>query len=393
MGPLAGKRVIEFAGLGPAPFAAMMLSDLGADVIRIERVPPRSDSGLASSGMTALGDQIMTRGRRSIAIDLKSTDGIRIAMGLIADSDAVLEGFRPGVMERLGLGPDACLTANPRLIFGRVTGWGQEGPYAHTAGHDLNYISLSGALAPLGRRNEPPVAPLNLLGDFAGGGQLIVTGILAAMINVSMTGKGQIVDAAMVDGSAYLMTMMYELLDKGLWVEERESNANDGGAHFYGVYETADHRYISIAAMEPQFYAALLERLDLNGSDLPEQWDSASWPVMRRRFEEIFLGRTRAEWCVLLEGPDTCFAPVLSMSEAPHHPHNVHRNTFTRIYGASGGLIDGAMKPSPAPRFTATPLVMRQEVSRQGQHTDEILRLAGFAAEEIVGFRESRTII
>jgi alpha-methylacyl-CoA racemase len=389
MGPLSGKRVIEFAGLGPAPFAAMMLSDLGADVIRIERIPPRSDSGHEPTGVEGLSDGIMTRGRRTIALDLKNPDGLKIARALIADADVVLEGFRPGAMERLGLGPDVCLEANPRLIYGRVTGWGQEGPYAQSAGHDLNYIALSGALAPLGRRDEPPVAPLNLLGDFAGGGLLVVTGILAALVSVATTGQGQTVDAAMVDGSAYLMTMMFELLGKGLWVEERESNANDGGAHFYGVYETADHRYISIAAMEPQFYSALLARLDLDGADLPEQWDAASWPVMRGRFEEIFRGRTRDEWCDLLEGPDTCFAPVLTMSEAPHHPHNLHRQAFSQVDGANIGV----MTPSPAPRFTRTPLDMRQNVRELGRQSDEILIAAGFRATEIAGFREGHAVV
>jgi len=378
MGPLSGKRIIEFAGLGPAPFAAMMLSDLGAEVIRIERMRPQTDSSIPPAGVDSLTEGIMTGGRQSIALDLKSDDGRAIAMALVASADALLEGFRPGAMERLGLGPDSCMEINPRLVYVRITGWGQDGPYAQFAGHDLNYIALSGALEPIGRKGEPPVVPLNVIGDFAGGGFLGVTGMLAGLISAAETGKGQIVDTAMVDGSAYLMTMMYELLGRGVWTQERESNPNDGGAHFYGVYETSDQRYISIAAMEPQFYSALLSRLDQDINELPDQWDRQAWPALRSQFAEIFRTRTRDEWCTVLEGLDTCFAPVLSMSEAPAHPHNVARQTFIPW--------NGAMTPAPAPRFLGTPLG-RHEVPPSGELSERLLNQIGYSSEQIAGLR------
>jgi alpha-methylacyl-CoA racemase len=390
MGPLKGKRFVEFAGLGPAPFAAMMLSDLGADIIRIERMPTphvreKHVGEKATGGVESLSDGIMTRGRLSIALDLKSVEGHRVAMSLIGMADGILEGFRPGAMERLGLGPEICLEENPQLVYARITGWGQEGPFAQRAGHDLNYIALSGALSTFGRRGEPPVAPLNLLGDFAGGGLLAVTGILAALVSASSTGKGQVVDAAMLDGSAYLMTMMYELLGAGQWTEERESNPNDGAAHFYGVYETSDQRYVSIAAMEPQFYASLLNQLGLTDVELPEQWDVISWPAMRILFEDIFRSRTRHDWCESLADLDTCFAPVLTMSEAPHHPHNAARSVFTEV--------DATMLPSPVPRFSATPLEMGRNLPVSETSTDAVLALAGLGSSEIAELRAQGVIL
>ncbi|MBW0104797.1 CaiB/BaiF CoA-transferase family protein, partial [Pseudonocardia sp. KRD291] len=320
MGPLAGVRVVEFAGIGPAPFCGMVLSDLGADVVRIDRIPgpPSADP---PTGMATLTEGILGRGRRSVGIDLKSPDGHAVAAELASSADALIEGFRPGVMERLGFGPDECLAANPRLVYGRLTGWGQDGPYSQAAGHDLNYIALAGALAPIGRRGERPVPPLNVVGDFAGGGMLLAMGIAAALVEAGRSGHGQVVDAAMVDGSAYLMTMMFELLGRGAWTEEHESNPNDGGAHFYDVYETADGRHVSVAPMEPQFYAELLRRLGPDADGLPPQWDRERWPESTDRLAAVFRTRTRDEWCALFDGTDACVAPVLTMSEAPAHPH------------------------------------------------------------------------
>ena len=375
-GPLAGIRVIEFAGLGPAPFCAMMLSDMGANVVRIDRpVPTGHDETRPRSGMTAMTEGILCRGRRSIALDLKSPDGVETALGMIANADALIEGFRPGVMERLGLGPEPCLQRNRRLVYGRLTGWGQDGPCAMTAGHDLNYIALAGALAPLGRRALPPAPPLNLVGDFGGGGMLMAFGLLAALIESGRSGQGQVVDAAIIDGAAYQMTMMYELLGRGFWVEERESNPNDGGSHFYEVYETADGEYVAIAAMEPKFYAELLQRIGLAAADLPEQWDRAGWPAASRRLAEVFRGRTRDEWCRLLEGTDACFTPVLRMSEAPEHPHNVERDAYL--------TVDGVVQPAPAPRFSRTPGGVVRGASRAGEHSEEILAEFGFTKERI----------
>lgn len=375
-GPLAGVLVVEFAGIGPAPFAAMLLADLGADVVRIDRIP---DAPPDSAGIGSLTDGILGRGRRSVALDLKHPDGLGVALNLVACADAVIEGFRPGVMERLGMGPDDCLARNPRLVYGRLTGWGQDGPYAQSAGHDLNYIALAGALAPIGRRGEAPVPPLNLVGDFAGGGLLMAFGIAAALVEAGRSGQGQVVDAAMVDGSAYLMTMMYELLGRGRWVEERGANPNDGGAHFYDVYETADGEHVSIAAMEPQFYAELLERIGLADAGLPPQWDRARWPELRARFAQVFRTRTRAEWCALLEGTNACFAPVLRMSEAVKHPHNVHRGTFT--------TVDGVVSPAPAPRFGRTPGAVARPAAAPGEHTDEVLAELGSSPARIAELR------
>ncbi len=377
-GPLSGITVVEFAGIGPAPFSAMVLSDLGADVIRVDR-PTDVGTDKVGSGMVALTDGILTRGRRSIAIDLKHPDGISTALDLVAISDACIEGFRPGVMERLGLGPEVCMEKNPRLVYGRLTGWGQTGPYAQAAGHDLNYIALAGALAPIGRRGERPTPPLNLVGDFAGGGLLLALGVLAALLQARSSGEGQVVDAAMVDGSAYLMMMMYELLGRGGWVEEHESNPNDGGAHFYDVYDTADEQFIAVAAMEPRFYEQLCERIGLNSDKLPDQWDAAAWPELKERFAEVFRQKTRGEWCELLEGTDTCFAPVLKMSEAINHPHNVHRQTFVEVAGV--------MQPSPAPRFSRTPTGLPRAPSSAGEHTDQVLIESGVPPWRIAELR------
>lgn len=381
-GPLSGVRVVEFAGIGPAPFCAMMLSDLGADVVRIDR--PALPTAPVDPSMGSFVEGILGRGRRSIALNLKRPEAMSIALDLVAAADAVIEGFRPGVMERLGVGPDVCLQRNPKLVYGRLTGWGQDGPYALAAGHDLNYIALAGALAPVGRREGPPVAALNLVGDFAGGGMLMATGILAALHEAGRSGRGQVVDAAMVDGSAYLMTMMYELLGRGAWTERRQSNPNDGAAHFYDTYETSDGEYVAIAAMEPQFYAELIEKIGLADANLPPQWDRTRWPELRERLAAVFRTRSRAQWCAQLEGSNACFAPVLRMSEALTHPHNVARSTFT--------TVDGVAVPSPAPRFDRTPAGVARGASPPGEHTDEVLTELGTSAERIAELRGSGAV-
>lgn len=379
-GPLAGIRVVELAGIGPAPFCAMLLADLGADVVRIDRPPV--PGGDPRAGIGSLTDGILGRGRRSVALDLKHPDGLATALDLVAGADALLEGFRPGVTERLGLGPEVCLDRNPRLVYARLTGWGQDGPLAQRAGHDLTYIALAGALAPVG--GERPVAALNLVGDFAGGGLLTAFGIVAALLEARGSGRGQVVDAAMVDGSAYLMTMMYELLGRGAWVEERESNPNDGGAPFYRTYETADGEHVAVAAMEPQFWAELVTRTGLDAADLPPQWDRAGWPELTRRLAAVFRTRTRAQWAAELADTDACVAPVLRMSEALAHPHNVARGTFT--------TVDGIAQPAPVPRFGRTPGAVARPAARAGEHTDEVLAEHGVAADRIAALRASGAV-
>jgi alpha-methylacyl-CoA racemase len=382
VGPLAGVKIIEMAGIGPVPFGAMLLSDLGADVITVHRT---SLVGAAvTDPVAAMTQGTLSRGRRSIALDLKHPDGRATLLDLLVGADAIVEGFRPGVMERLGLDPDTCLQRNPALVYGRVTGWGREGPYAQAAGHDINYISLAGVLAHIGRRDERPVPPMNLLGDFGGGGFLLAVGVLAALLEARISGRGQVVDTAMADGSALQMTMMYELLGRGQWDERREANMNDGGAHFYDTYETADGKYVSIAAMEPKFFAELLERLGLNPLDFPDQWDRTRWSTARQCLSEVFRTRSRAEWCELLEGTDACFAPVLTMTEAVRHPHNVARGAFTTV----GGIV----QPSPAPRFSRTPAAVQRPPADPGEHTDEVLTEAGLQSDRIARLRESGAV-
>jgi len=377
-GPLSGLKVIELAGIGPAPFCAMLLSDLGAEVISVVR--PSMVDDRSADPVAQMTTGTLSRGRRSIAIDLKSKDGVALLMRLIAGADALIEGFRPGVMERLGLGPDVCLEKNPGLIYGRMTGWGQEGPFAQAAGHDLNFIAMSGTLAHIGRRDAKPVPPLNLVGDFGGGGMLLAMGILAALLSVRSTGVGQVVDASMIDGSALLMTMMYELLGNGKWDERREANMNDGGAHFYDVYETSDGHYVSIAAMEPKFFRELLTRVQLDPAEFPDQWNSENWQVAKAKLAEVFRGQTRQYWCELLEGTDACFAPVLTMSEAIHHPHNVSRGTFCEI--------DGILQPAPAPRFSNTPPAIPAAALPFGGATQEVLSELGLSKSEIADLKD-----
>jgi alpha-methylacyl-CoA racemase len=378
-GPLDGVRIIELAGLGPAPFAGMMLADAGADIIRIDRseratYPPNTEPHV----------DLMNRGRRSVAVDLKHPDGVGLVLRLVEQADGLMEGFRPGVAERLGMGPEDCLALNPRLVYGRMTGWGQEGPMATAAGHDIDYIALAGALEPMARAGERPFPPLNLVGDFGGGGMMLAFGMCAAIISARQTGAGQVVDAAMVDGAAALMTMTYTLRSSGIWKEERGTNLLDTGAHFYEVYETSDGGFMALGAIEPQFYAALLRGLDLEGEDLPEQMDRESWPQMKERFAALFATKTRDEWEAVFEGTDACVAPVLSPWEAPSNAHMRARGTFTEVAGV--------VQPSPAPRFQGTPGSIRRPPPNPGQHGDEALADWGLTADEVAALRSSKAI-
>ncbi|MCY4068383.1 MAG: CaiB/BaiF CoA-transferase family protein [Acidimicrobiaceae bacterium] len=379
MGPLTGIRVVEIAGIGPGPFCAMMLADMGADVIRVDR-----SSAVRGGDAADPPKDLLNRGRRSLGVDLKSPDGVAVVMSLVSAADAMLEGFRPGVAERLGIGPGDCLERNPRLVYGRITGWGQEGPYASAAGHDLNYIALAGALHSIGREGDAPVPPLNLVGDFGGGGMYLAFGMVCALLEARSSGRGQVVDAAMVDGAASLMTAFHGLAAAGYWSERRGANMLDTGAHFYNVYETADAEYITLGPIEPQFYDELRRLLGLNGSEWDQQTDSSAWPELKKKLAAVVAQRTRAEWCELLEGTDCCFAPVLSLSEAPEHAHNVARGTF--------GEVAGQVQPNPAPRFSRTPGSIRRPPPHAGQHTDEILREAGFDSGDIASLRASGAV-
>ena len=356
-GPLKGFRVVEMAGLGPAPFCAMLLSDMGADVIRIDRVN--------GSNPLDLKIDLLNRGRRSVALDLKTERDVRICLELIAKADALIEGFRPGVMERLGLAPDRCFEKNSKLVYGRMTGWGQEGPLANSAGHDINYIALAGVLHSMGT-DEQISPPLNLVGDFGGGALYLAFGIVCALIEARQSGHGQVVDSAMIDGASHLMTMMYGLHHAGKWTENRGDNLLDGGAHFYSTFECADGKWISIGAIEPQFYALLLKTLGLE--NVPEAYDQQrpNWGIMKTRFKKIFLSESRAHWCSLMEGTDICFAPVLTLSEAPEHPHNRARNVFVNAFGVT--------QPAPSPRFSRTPGDIRRPPPAPGAHTEEVLK-------------------
>ena len=365
MGPLQGIRIIEMAGIGPGPMCAMLLSDLGAEIIRIDRVRPEA-LGVARDP----SKDPLLRGRRSIAVDLKHADGVETVLSLVSSADALIEGYRPGVMERLGLGPERGLERNPRLAYGRMTGWGQDGPLANTAGHDINYISLIGALEAIGRPGEPPLHPLNLVGDFGGGALYLAMGLLAAIIEAGRSGQGQVIDCAMTDGAASLMTLFYGMRAAGLWQESRGTNAIDGGSHYYNVYQTQDGKYVSVGAIEPKFYAELIAKLGLDETAIPAQHDREAWPDMKARFAAIFRTRTRDEWCQVFEGSDACFAPVLNLSESLEHPHNRARQTFV----TSGGVS----QPGPAPRFSRTPCQVSKPPSRPGDDSLEILRDWGF---------------
>jgi alpha-methylacyl-CoA racemase len=380
MGPLQGVKVIELAGIGPGPFCAMLLADMGADVIRIDRA-----AAVKGGDQSQPPTDVLTRNRRSIGVDLKSPDGVEAVLRLVEQADVIMEGFRPGVTERLGLGPEDCKARNPRIVYGRMTGWGQDGPYAQAAGHDINYIALAGALEPIGRRGQAPVPPLNLVGDFGGGGMFLAFGLVCALLEARQSGEGQVVDAAMVDGAAVLMSMFWGMTAAGVWSPERGTNALDTGAHFYDVYECADGAYISLGSIEPQFYAELLRLSGLGQQDdLPNQMDRSQWPAMKERVAAIFKTKTRDEWCSIMEHTDVCFAPVLSLADAAAHPHNVARQTFVE----SAGL----MQPAPAPRFSRTTAELRRPPSHPGQDTDEVLADYGFQQDEIAKLRDTGAI-
>jgi len=376
MGPLNGYTVIELAGIGPAPMGAMILADMGAEVIRIDR----------AAGASALHmKDVSSRGKKSVVINLKDPAGIETLLRVVENADVLIDPMRPGVCEKLGMGPEVCLERNPRLVFARMTGWGQEGPLAHAAGHDINYISLTGALYAMGRKGEKPVPPLNLVGDFGGGGMLLVTGVLAALLETANSGKGQVIDAAMVDGAAQLMWMFYGFQAMGMWDEtQRESNMLDGGAHFYDTYECADGEYISVGAIEPQFYALLKEKAGLSEEEFGDQNNPALWPELKQKLAAVFLARSQAEWCELMEGTDVCFAPVLNFMEAPKHPANVARNSYIEL--------DGMVQPAPAPRFSRTPSTVAHGGHDPGQDTDAVLAAMGFGEQELAQLRDSGAI-
>jgi alpha-methylacyl-CoA racemase len=363
-GPLTGVRVLEFAGLGPAPFCGMLLSDLGADVLRIDRKGARP----------YLKTSVTTRGRRSVAVDLKHPGAADLCLRLIEQADILIEGFRPGVMERLGLGPEVALARKPSLVYGRMTGWGQEGPQAHKPGHDINYIALSGALHAIGTQQEP-VIPINLVGDFGGGSLYLAFGIMAALHHAKATGKGQVVDAAMVDGASSLLAMLYGYVQSGYWKDQRQVNSIDGGSHYYNVYQCQDGEWIALGASEPQFYANLLGKLGLEGPDFHPQRERTKWPELKKRFAETIRRKTRAEWLALMEGSECCVTPVLSLTDAPRHPHNVARSTFVEI--------DGVVQPGPMPRFSQTPGAVRNAPVAIGADNVSGLIAWGFDAHEV----------
>ena len=379
MGPLHGVKVIEFAALGPAPMGAMFLADLGAEVVRIERLLPPAAQAAAKFELFDPAIDILNRNRRVLALDLKKPEAVAAALQLIAGADILIEGFRPGMMERLGLGPDVCLARNPQLVYGRMTGWGQSGTLAHAAGHDINYLSLSGALHSIGEAGGKPVVPLNLVADCGGGAMLLAVGVLSALTAARSSGLGQVVDAAMTDGSALLMSMMYTLKAMGQWHNERGSNLLDGGAFFYDTYACADGKYLSVGAIEPQFYALLLERCGISDSDFEEQWQRGLWPQLKAKLAAVLLQKSRDEWCALLEGSDACVAPVLNMDEAPRHPHNQSRTTFIEVAGV--------MQPAPAPRFSRTPTATPRPPATP-EHGAAILADWGFAPAAITALRE-----
>jgi alpha-methylacyl-CoA racemase len=374
VGPLNGLRIIELAGIGPGPFCGMMLSDMGAEVIRVDRL----------TGASGRPKDILARNRRSIAVDLKQPAGIEVVLRLCQSSAGLFEGFRPGVTERLGLGPDACMARNGKLVYGRMTGWGQDGPLAQAAGHDINYIGLSGALHAIGRPGERPVPPLNLVGDFGGGGMLLAFGMVCGLLEAERSGKGQVIDAAMVDGAAALMAMFFTFRATGGFTDKRGTNLLDGGAHFYDTYETSDGRHICIGSIEPQFYALLVEKAGLDRERFKPQMDPKQWPALKAELARVFKGKTQAEWVAIMEGTDVCFAPVLSIFEAPDHPHNRARESFV--------TIDGVVQPAPAPRFSRTKAEISHGARRPGEDTSAVLKDCGFSAQEIKSLQASSVV-
>lgn len=377
MGPLAGIRIIEIAGIGPGPFAGMMLADMGAELIRVER----------PGGSMFSGDpnyDYLNRGKQCIAVNLKSVAGVELVLKLAESADALFEGFRPGVVEKLGIGPEVVAKRNPRLVYGRMTGWGQQGPWAQTAGHDINYIAIAGALHPMGHKGSRPMVPLSLVGDFGGGGLMLAYGLVCALLEAKHSGVGQVVDAAMVDGAAVLMASLFGAQQVGFWKEERGSNMLDSGAPFYDTYECADGEYVSVGAIEPQFYAQLLQGLELDNADLPPQMDMDQWPRLRRAFTRVFLGKSRDQWAQVFDGIDACVAPVLKMSEVPLHPHIKARGTMVDI--------DGHLQPAPAPRFSRSSPKIRHRAAHVGEHSDQILADIGLDAEAVAALRESGVV-
>ena len=378
MGPLAGLRVVELQGIGPGPFCGMMLADMGAEIIRVDRS--------AAVGSGARGADVLARGRKSIAVDLKNPQGVETVLKLVETADVLLEGFRPGVTERLGLGPDACLARNPKLVYGRMTGWGQTGTMAHAAGHDINYISLSGVLHAIGEPGSRPTPPLNLVGDFGGGGMLLAFGIVAALYERGVSGKGQVIDAAMTDGSALLMNSIFGLMGQGVWNQNRGSNLLDGGAHFYGTYETKDGRFVSIGSIEPQFYALLLEKTGLDQDpDLAKQMSRDDWPKLREKLAAVLATKTRDEWDEIMLGTDICYAPILNFDEAVAHPHNQARNTFV----ASADIVQAA----PAPRFSRTEPELPEPPVAPGEPSEEVLASIGLDAAAIAELKSSGAVV
>ena len=377
MGPLKGVKVVEVGGIGPVPFCAQMLSDMGAEVVRVERSGPRN--------LVEPKYDVWHRGRKSVAMDLRKPEGIEAVLKLVEKADALIEGFRPNVMERLGLGPEVCLKRNPALVYGRMTGWGQDGPMAMAAGHDINYIALTGALHSIGRDGQPPVPPLNIIGDLGGGGMFLAFGVVCAILEARGSGQGQVVDTAMVDGATALMGLFYGLRASGLWNDKKGKNLLDGGSHFYDTYETADGKWISLGSIEPQFYAKLLELAGLEeDEDFKNQLDFSKWPDLKKKTADVFKTKTRDEWCAIMEGTDVCFAPVLSMPEAMEHPHNQARNVFIDV--------GGCLQPAPAPRFSRTKPEVTKPASAPGDDTFSALAEWGFSENEIQALVEAGAI-
>jgi len=373
MGPMQGYTVLELAGIGPAPMAGMMLADMGATVIRVER---------PSNNQSSVSEPVSGRGKKSLVLNLKTEQGLKTLLSLIERADVLIDPFRPGVCEKLGIGPELCLTLNPRLVFARMTGWGQTGPLSQAAGHDINFIAITGALHATGRKGEKPVAPLNLVGDMGGGGMLLANGILAALLERERSQQGQVVDAAMVDGAAQLMWMFHGFAAQDGWdATQRESNILDGGAHFYDTYECADGKYVAVGAVETQFYKLLVEATGLDESALGNRDDPANWPAMKQVFTDLFITKTQQQWCAILEGSDACFAPVLNFIEAPEHPANIERKTYINI--------EGVVQPAPAPRFSRTPSVVAHGTHQLGQDNNAVLQEFGFSKQAIAKLNEA----
>ncbi|MCC3306195.1 CaiB/BaiF CoA transferase family protein [Sneathiella sp. HT1-7] len=380
MGPLDGLKIVELAGIGPAPFCGMMLADMGAEVLRIDRA---SSADIGLNGEPKF--EVLNRGKQSVAVDLKAPTGVAAVLRLVAQADALIEGFRPGVTERLGLGPEVCLKLNPQLVYGRVTGWGQTGPMAQVAGHDANYIALAGVLNAIGRRGEKPVPPINLIGDFGGGGMYLAFGVVSAILSSKQTGVGQVVDAAMIDGALSLMAGIFGMRAEGNWQDERGTNAIDTGAPFYEVYETSDHKYVSIGAIEGRFFGELIKRLELEIENIPDQWDRDNWPTLKEMIEKKIISKTQDEWTAIFGSSDACYAPVLSIEESTQHRHMRERKTFINH--------EGVVQPAPAPRFSMTEPKINSAPPLPGEHTVPVLEKWGFSQNEITELLDAKVVL